>query len=205
MRLFLILGIWFSLFWVADSAPASAGEAASTVMGLLDRAMEIQTRPDLHGEAKRAERTKLIRHLIVNNFAISEMARETVSESWDQLNPQQRSEFQTLFSDLLQDFYTRMVLNFLQQENIEHPQEDAASAGIQVRTSIVRDRKRIPVTYHLVRKSSRWLIRDLEFDDVSIVKNYQDTFYRLIASGSFEALLKEMRLQRLAIENRSSG
>jgi phospholipid transport system substrate-binding protein len=205
MRLFLILGMCVSLLWGIGSTQAGAGEPTSAVKAVLDQAMEIQTRADLSGEAKRAERVRLIRRLIVDNFAFAEMARETIKDRWDHISPGQRSEFQNLFSELFQDSYTRMVLNFLQQENIDYPGERAESSGTLVRTVIVRANEHIPVDYHLAHQSGRWLIRDVDIDGVSIVENYRDTFRNVIVSSSFDGLLKKMRLQSRAIQDKGSG
>ena len=204
MRLFLILGMCVSLLWGIGSTQAGAGEPTAAVKAVLDRAMEIQTRADLSGEAKRAERVRLIRRLIVDNFAFAEMARETIKDRWDHLSAGQRSEFQNLFSELFQDSYTRMVLNFLQQENIDYPGESAESAGTLVRTVIVRANEHIPVDYHMAHKSGRWMIRDVDIDGVSIVENYRDTFRNVIVSSSFDGLLKKMRLQSRAIQDKGS-
>jgi phospholipid transport system substrate-binding protein len=204
MRLFLILGMCVSLLWGIGSTQAGAGEPTAAVKAVLDRAMEIQTRADLSGEAKRAERVRLIRRLIVDSFAFAEMARETIKDRWGQISPGQRSEFQNLFSELFQDSYTRMVLNFLQQENIDYPGESAESAGTLVRTVIVRANEHIPVDYHLAHQSGRWLIRDVDIDGVSIVENYRDTFRNVIVSSSFDGLLKKMRLQSRAIQDKGS-
>jgi phospholipid transport system substrate-binding protein len=204
MRLFLILGMCVSLLWGFGSTQAGAGEPTSAVKAVLDQAMEIQTRADLSGEAKRAERVRLIRRLIVDNFAFAEMARETIKDRWDHISPGQRSEFQNLFSELFQDSYTRMVLNFLQQENIDYPGERAESSGTLVRTVIVRANEHIPVDYHLAHQSGRWLIRDVDIDGVSIVENYRDTFRNVIVSSSFDGLLKKMRLQSRAIQDKGS-
>jgi ABC-type transporter MlaC component len=99
MRLFLVLGMCVSLLWGIGATQAGAGEPTAAVKAVLDRAMEIQTRADLSGEAKRAERVRLIRRLIVDSFAFAEMARETIKDRWDHISPGQRSEFQNLFSD----------------------------------------------------------------------------------------------------------
>lgn len=205
MRLFLILGMCVSLLWGIGSTQAGAGEPTSAVKAVLDQAMEIQTRADLSGEAKRAERVRLIRRLIVDNFAFAEMARETIKDRWDHISPGQRSEFQNLFSELFQDSYTRMVLNFLQQENIDYPGERAESSGTLVRTVIVRANEHIPVDYHMAHRGGRALIRDVDIDGVSIVENYRDTFRNVIVSSSFDGLLKKMRLQSRAIQDKGSS
>jgi phospholipid transport system substrate-binding protein len=61
------------------------------------------------------------------------------------------------------------------------------------------------VDYHLAHKSGRWLIRDVDIDGVSIVENYRDTFRNVIVSSSFDGLLKKMRLQSRAIQDKGSG
>jgi phospholipid transport system substrate-binding protein len=205
MRLFLILAIGVSLLWGGGPTQALGGEATAAVKAVLDQAMEIQTRADLSGEAKRVERVRLIRRLIVDHFLFSEMARETLKDRWNQLSPQQRSEFQNLFSALFQDSYIRMVLNFLTREDIEYPGESPESTGVLVKSVIVRANEHIPVDYHMVQKGGRWLIQDVDIDAVSIVGNYRDTFRTVITTGSFDTLLKKMRLQSRAIENNGSG
>lgn len=178
---------------------ASDGGATSRVKGVLEKAMEIQTRPDLDGDAHRAERAKLVRQVIAENFLAGQMAQESIKDQWDKITAAQRREFEDLFTVLFQDSYTRMVLNFLKKENIEYKGESSESGGMRVGTVILRTNEHIPVDYHLVQKSGRWLIRDVDIDGVSIVSNYTNTFRKVIGKGSFEDLLEKMRLQQKAI------
>jgi phospholipid transport system substrate-binding protein len=203
MRLFLILACSLCLFMGVFSGAVEAGDATTAVKAVLDRAMDIQTRPELEGEAHRAERVKLIHQLINDNFLFAEMARESIMENWDRLAATQRSEFQRLFAQLFQDSYTRMVLNFLQKETIEYRGESPESQGSLVQTVIMRANEHIPVAYHLSQKNGRWLIRDVEIDGVSIVDNYKNTFRKVIRTSSFDGLLKKMRLQSQAIHGSS--
>ncbi len=169
------------------------------VKSVLDKAMEIQTRPDLEGDAHRAERARLVRQIISENFLPQEMARESVKDQWDKISAAQRSEFQSLFTVLFQDSYTRMVLNFLKKENIEYSAESPEPGGMRVGTVIMRTNEHIPVDYHLIQKEGRWFIRDVDIDGVSIVDNYKNTFRRVIATSSFGDLLEKMRVQKKAI------
>jgi phospholipid transport system substrate-binding protein len=169
------------------------------VKAVLDKAMEIQTRPNLEGDAHRAERAKLVRQVIAENFLAGQMAQESIKDQWDKISAAQRREFEDLFTILFQDSYTRMVLNFLKKENIEYKGESSESGGMRVGTVILHTNEHIPVDYHLVQKSGRWLIRDVDIDGVSIVSNYTNTFRKVIGKGSFEDLLEKMRLQQKAI------
>lgn len=186
--------------WVTVVAvPAQDQGATAGVSQILNKAMEIQTRPDLAGEAKRKERASLVRNLIADNFLSDEMARESLKGRWESLSPKQQAEFRQLFTDLFQDSYTRMVLNFLQQENIEYRGESGKGGGRLVKTVIMRTNEHIPVDYQVVQKGNRWMINDVVIDGVSIVENYRNSFERVIRKSSVDDLLKRMKTQRQAL------
>ncbi|MEN6484126.1 MAG: ABC transporter substrate-binding protein [Syntrophobacteraceae bacterium] len=181
-----------------SKASAEAPGAQPAVKAVLDRAMEIQTKPELQGDANRKDRARLIRQLISESFLAEEMARESIAENWDKLSAKQRSEFSSVFKDLFQDSYTRMVLNFMQKETIEYKGESPSSGGVQVRTVIMRAAEHIPVDYKMERKNNNWFIRDVDIDGVSIVGAYKDKFRVVIKKDSFDGLMKSMKLQKQA-------
>lgn len=183
------------------AAPCLGSEKGATakVKSVLEEAMKIQTRPDLAGEAKRAERGRLVRKVIGDSFAMSEMAREVIREDWENISEAQRSEFVSLFSAVFQDSYTRMVLNSLGKESIEYGPESRVKEGIWVPTTIIRANEHIPVRYLVTRKGGKDLIQDVEIDGVSVLESYRSTFRRTIEAESFEGLLKKMRGQGRAV------
>jgi phospholipid transport system substrate-binding protein len=189
-------------FAVCALAEKDASGALAQVKSVLQRAMEIQTRPDLQGDENRRTRARLVRELISESFETEDMARDSLPGTWARTSSGQRSEYLRLFSALFQDSYTRMVLNFLQKETIEYPGESSTkNKGVLVQTVIMRANEHIPVNYSMILKSGRWMIRDVEIDGVSIVENYKGSFARVIRSSSFEGLLERMRLQSRAISD----
>lgn len=197
----ICLTLVLSLLGLFVMAQAADGPGTVAVRSVLNKAMAIQTRPDLQGEAQVKERGRLIRQLISENFWAEEMARESLKDNWDKLSSGQHAEFQKLFTGLFQDSYTRMVLNFLQQENVEYRPESPEGKGVKVTTTIMRANEHIPVDYHLAKKGNQWLITDVDIDGVSIVENYRNTFRRVIQTSSFDSLLQKMRLQSQAIQD----
>ncbi len=191
----VLLGVW--LF--ASTPLVSAATATEGVKSLLEKVMEIQNRPDLQSPEQRTARAQLVRQLIAESFLGTEMARESLKEQWQGLPPDKRQEFVTLFTDLFQDSYTRMVLNYLKQQAIEYLGEQTMPESIHVQTSIIRANEHIPVDYAVVQKEGRWFVRDVTIDGVSIVGNYQSQFRRVIQAQSFDELVKKMRLQSQAI------
>jgi phospholipid transport system substrate-binding protein len=173
--------------------------AVAEVKSVLGAAMDIQTRPDLQGDSFTEERAKLVRKLIGDNFLAGEMAKESAGAYWDKASQKQKTEFQELFTKLFQDSYTRMVLNHLKRESVEHTGEAPEKEGVMVKTVIMRANEHIPVDYYVMKKGSRWLIADVVIDGVSIVENYRNSFGRVIQQETFEGLLKRMRTQSQTI------
>jgi phospholipid transport system substrate-binding protein len=188
------------LLWCAPEARAGSATADTKVM--LEKAMAIQTRPDLQSPEQRPMRAQLIRQLIAENFLAADMARESLKDHWNKLSQEQRKEFESLFIDLFQDSYTRMVLNYLRQETVEYRGEQPERDMARVQTLLMRVNEHIPVDYFLAQKNGRWWIRDVTIDGVSIVGNYQNQFRRVIQAQSVDELLKKMRLQSQAIKEK---
>lgn len=204
IRTCFVLGFSIVLLGFGTQSMANTTGGTTAVKSVMDRAMDIQTRPDLEGESNVKKRSEMVRQLISESFCAEEMAKASLTENWEKLTPGQRSEFQKVFTGLFQDSYTRMVLNFLQRETVEYRKESPENKGVKVSTTIMRANEHIPVDYHLVQKNGRWLITDVDIDGVSIVENYRNTFRKVIQTGSFETLLQKMRLQSQAIQGGSS-
>ena len=194
----LLLGI------VANTWVWSGESPTDRVRDVLEKAMDIQTKPELQGDSGRPQRAKFIRALIAENFLTAQMAQESLGDKWQGLTPAQKKEFTDLFVRLFQDSYTRMVLNFLRRETIQYLGEGKEGSRTKVRTKIMRVNEHIPVDYILVEKGNRWFMVDLIIDGVSIVRNYQNKFRQIIAAKSLDYLINQMRIQCKAIEEGSS-
>jgi phospholipid transport system substrate-binding protein len=205
IRTALAVSVAVCLLLGGGRAQAKESGATAQVRQVLDKAMEIQTREDLGGDGHRNERAKLVHELIDANFSSSDMAKEALSDNWEALSAQQRTEFVALFTRLFQASYTRMVLNFLQRESVEYREEETGKAGAtRVSTVIKRANEHIPVDYILAPKGGRWLITDVVIDGVSIVENYRNSFGRVIRASSFASLIEKMRLQSKAEQEDAS-
>src|SRR5262249_38380437 len=154
--------------------------------------------PALEGREQRETRAQLTRQLMAKHFLRVEMAPATLKEAWESLSPPQRREFETLFIDLFQASYTRMVLNYLHRETVAYEGEQPEGGGRRVSTRILRVNEHIPVEYSLVPKDGQWGIQDVTIDGVSIVGNYHNQFHKVILAQSLDAMLKKMRLQSQA-------
>jgi phospholipid transport system substrate-binding protein len=162
--------------------------------------MAIQTDPALAGEAHEAQRGRQIHQIIERSFDFPFMAKDTLAGALGQISPGQRQDFLNVFSYLFQDSYTRLVLKFLQKENITYHREIRQGNQARVETSIVRPNEFIPVTYLMHQAGDGWLLYDVIVDGVSILDNYRTQFAQVIRTKGFSFLLERMKTQLQAIK-----
>jgi phospholipid transport system substrate-binding protein len=199
MKIFLIV-ILVVLSLAFQITRCQAGGAADLVRTMLEEVMAIQTDPKLQGHEFRNTRRAAIKKIIAENFYFDEMAKQSLTQYWEELSGTKRSEFKAIFQDLFQDSYTRLVLDFLRQEKILYTKEDIRPNQAMVKTTILRMNEEIPVDYLLSRVAEKWLVHDVKIDGVSIIENYKKSFSRVIKQESYESLLRKMRIQQQAIE-----
>jgi phospholipid transport system substrate-binding protein len=199
----LVVFILSALSLVFIYTPCGAGAPTERVRNMLDQVMSIQTDPQFKSHEFRNQRRIAIKKIIAKNFDFDAMAKQALGQFWQCLDVAQRTGFKSLFQDLFQDSYTRLVLNFLKREEIFYANEQINYDHTLIKTTIIRTNDEIPVDYFLALVDKDWLVHDVEIDGVSIVRNYQEKFARVIKTESYEALLNKMRLQQKTIEKDS--
>ena len=191
-----IISLTLVVIWIGV-LPAGAESPTGYVRGILDKTMAIQNDASLDAKA----RSRAIHQIIEQNFDFPMMAKDTLGATYGQISAGQRQQFTSTFGYLFQTSYSRMVLNFLKQENIQYGQERQEGGGkARVDTSLVRTNDTIPVTYLMHSTSRGWLLYDVVVDGVSILENYRNQFSRVIRTNSFGFLLDRMEQQRRATE-----
>ncbi len=203
----IIFMVLFAVFvtggvFASTSSQPTVKSPETLIKNVLNSVMKIQNDPALQGQKNRFKRAQEIKKIIEQNFDSYGMAKTSIKEYWSRIPVNKRSKFSHVFSDLFQDSYTRLVLNFLKKEHIEYLGETVNDGHATVKTAIVRSNDRILVDYYLKLLNKRWIIEDVSIDGVSIVGNYRSIFRREIARNSFDSLLKKMVIQQKAIKMR---
>ncbi len=197
----LLLGLLIS---ARGGTPALAEEApAARVRSMLDEVMAIQTDPRLEGPSNREQRRAAIKKVIARNFYFDAMAQQALGPYWEKVSPAEKSEFKKVFQDLFQESYTKLVLDFLKREKVLYNSEELEPVRAQIKTTLVRVNEEISVDYSLQSVQGQWLVDDVSIDGVSIVRNYRQSFTRVVQTESFKSLLQKLRLQQRAIEKPS--
>ena len=190
-----IFSLSLAAWWLLAGA-ALAETPMAYVRGILDKTMGIQNDAALT-EASRRPR---IQQIIEKSFDFPMMAKDALGPAYGQLSFGQRQEFTGVFSQLFQDSYTRLVLNFLKKENVEYHRETRENSKARVDTTIVRTNESIPVTYRMHSTPQGWILYDVIVDGVSILDTYQRQFSQVIRTNSLEFLLNRMQTQVRALK-----
>ncbi len=191
-----LLNLVITAILMAFTVTALAATPTSYVKDILNEVMGIQTNPSYSQQTRK----EAIRNIIRKNFDFDRMSKDSLGAAYNSLSSSQRQEFQTIFSALFTDSYTRLVLNFLKQETINYHKEQIQGSQASVDTTLIRTNEKIPVDYLMHRESAGWVLYDVIVDGVSILDNYKRQFARVMSANSFDYLMDKMRTQYRAIQ-----
>lgn len=125
------------------------------------------------------------------------MTKLTVSKHWKKASSEQRDTLESEFRDLLLNTYTKALDEYSGQTMEFLPYQDSKKdKRAEVRT-LFKDSAAtadIPVDYKLRQKADgRWLIYDIEVENISLVRGYKSEFTSQIKKGGFDGLIKALK------------
>lgn len=172
---------------------ALAGKATEQIRETTNRILKIVTNPDLKGPEMEEERGRRIREAVDERFDWDEISRRTLGRHWAKATEKQREEFTRLFGKLLERTYLDKVENYSGEEVVYNDEIIDGKYGV-VKVTIQTPRGAdIPVDYRLIRKDGDWFVYDISIQGVSLVNNYRIQFNNILASSSFDELMKQIQ------------
>ncbi|OED40663.1 hypothetical protein AB833_11375 [Chromatiales bacterium (ex Bugula neritina AB1)] len=125
------------------------------------------------------------------------MTKLTVSKHWKKASSEQRDTLESEFRELLLNTYTKALDEYSGQTMEFLPYQDSKKdKRAEVRT-LFKDSAAtadIPVDYKLRQKADgRWLIYDIEVENISLVRGYKSEFTSQIKKGGFDGLIKALK------------
>lgn len=144
-------------------------------------------------EGQRAEQRKeQLRETLLPRFDWVEMARQTLGKHWDNV-PSRHGEFVSAFADFLGNSYVGKIGSY-KDEKILFVEETVNQHQALVKTKIVSTKgEATAVNYKLHRIDDEWKVYDVVVEDISLVVNFRSQFNRILAKGSFDDLLRQMK------------
>jgi phospholipid transport system substrate-binding protein len=170
------------------AAPAAhAVTALDYTRGTLERARAIVNTEHPHNQ-KLAELEAVLKHFLDTET----MGRAALADHWKQFTPAQQKEFLTLFRTLFQRTYLQKLL-FFEKPVFEYVGEAPADGFTRVDTKILTPRDDFAVTYRMRANGDGWLATDIQVEDLSLTRNFEQQLDRQLTKGSVETLLDSMR------------
>ena len=196
LRMCVVLFICLSFLSIRPHL-AIAGEATDQVKQTVDAVLDVLNNKELKKPENRELRTKKIREIVNKRFDFEEMAKRSLALNWGKRTPEERKEFVTLFSDLLENTYIRKIERY-ENEKVAYLDERITGQYAVVRTKIIKQQEaEIPVEYRIFKEADKWEVYDIIVEGVSLVNNYRSQFSQIIRSSSYEELVRKLRNKTL--------
>jgi phospholipid transport system substrate-binding protein len=189
----LYLGLVSVLLLVAFPLPVWAGFATEQVKSTTDKIIAIVTDPTLKEPAQEEKKKSLIMKAVNERFDWPEMSRRCLGPHWRKLNEDQRKNFVTLFSQLLERTYLDRVESY-SGEKVTYTGEKVDGDYATVESTVLT-RKNVdtPVVYKLKKDGDSWLVYDISIEGVSLVYNYRTQFNSILSKSSYEELVAKLK------------
>ena len=174
---------------------ANAGEPTEAIRSAVNQGVEILKNAKLDSQKQRAQVIDRLRQIVFPLFDFNEMAMRSLGANWRRLNPQQRQEFVSTFTALLEKTYADQI-DLYNGQKVIYTGETIDGNYAQVDSRIIdKNNQTYSVVYRLHKTDGKWKIYDVVAENISLVNNYRSQFNRVIAKSSFEELLKRMKEQ----------
>ncbi len=172
---------------------ANAGEPTEAIRGAVNQGMEILKNAKLDDQKQRDQVIDRLRQIVYPLFDFQAMAMRSLGANWRRLNSQQRKEFVSTFTALLEKTYADQI-DLYDGQQVVYGKESVDGDYAQVDSRIIdQNGQTYSVAYRVHKVDGRWRIYDVVAENVSLVNNYRSQFNRVIAKSSFEELLKIMK------------
>lgn len=189
-RSLLALGLLCtSLLFTASVSAADAGSPKAIVEKTVNEILEILRKPDFNLERDR----ETVKSKIIAAFDDTAMAQSVLSTAWRDASREQQTEFKDLLLQTIEDTYLDRIQEYT-NETVEFRNEDIRNDRATVNTVVVTKTANVPVNYKLrKRNDGRWLVYDVEVENVSMVSSYRDTYRDIVRRDGVDGLLEQMR------------
>jgi phospholipid transport system substrate-binding protein len=193
-RIFIYVITCLTLIFLSTASASGAAKAAieSTVNAVID----VMRDKALSGTARAEERRTRISALIRERFDFVEMSKRSLARHWKKRSAEEKSEFVSLFSKLLEGSYIRKIEKYTDEE-ITYDKEVIKRQGKYgiVATTVITKKADIPIDYKVRLKGSEWLVYDVIIEGVSFISTYRSQYNSTIKKESYEGLINKMKLK----------
>ena len=180
----------------AQATDAATGQKLLDMLKGRDNAIRAIARSTT-GPLAPADREKL-KVIVGDAFDYDELSRQSLGKHWAERTPAERKEFAGLYRRLIEKSYADPKL-YRKVEKIAYDGAEVTGSTATVKTTVQYKGEKSAIQYTMLRSGERWLIADMVIDDVSVVRNNRQNFYKEIAKSSYAGLVAKVK-KKLAEE-----
>jgi phospholipid transport system substrate-binding protein len=184
--------IMLTVLCVGYPPSSLAEQPMDRIKSAIERVSEVLQEVSAKSGANKAEAVQMIREIILPSFDFAEMARRSMGDRWKNLDGRQ-NEFVGAFAAFVENSYMNTLASY-RGEKILFLRERVNQDLAQVDTQVVSGKgEPLSVNYRLHLVQDDWKVYDVVVDNISLVSNFHSQFNRILATASFDELLKKLR------------
>ena len=161
--------------------------------GTINRGIEILTRPDLQGDAKKQERRALLRKELCPRFDFEESSRRALGSDWKDRTLDEKQEFIEVFKELLVDSYASKIERY-KGGKLVFGQKRLILPYAELHTKIVTTKgEQYDVEFRASKHLDDWRIYDIVIEGVSLIDTYRSQFADMLSKYSFSEMMERLK------------
>lgn len=184
--------VFLIILCVALPFPAWGDQPMDMLKQTIDQIIRVLQTPGLKDPQQRAELSKQVKTIVDQVFDYDELAKRTVGVHWKRFSPEQKKEFITAFTELLDANYLDRALAYTGGQVTFTGERRSKSGNVEITTNVSFGKDQISMAYRL-KKDPDWKVYDIIVEGVSLVKNYRAQFQELMAKGTPEDLISAVK------------
>ena len=191
---------FFAALLLGVALPVWAGTPTERMKQSSDKVIAIVGDPGLKGPEGSERKKTLIREVVDDLIDWDEMSRRSLGIHWQKRTEEEKKEFVRLFSRLIEKTYRDKVEDYA-GEKVNYVGEKIDGDYAEVESRILTSKNtEIPVNYKMIKKQGKWWVYDIVIEGVSFVNNYRTQFNSILASSSYQALVKQLKTKTEKVE-----
>jgi phospholipid transport system substrate-binding protein len=191
----LLLPLFFSLAGAHAAVPDPTEQLKPFLDKLVSQLKDKEFRKDLS-----CRQCKRIVTLASEHFDFYEMSRRVLGKQWRTLSAEQKDQFVSLFTQLLQYAYIGKVEDYVDKKIVFKGQRIKGNRA-EVQTLLVDADKTIPVSYIMILKGDTWMAYDIVVEGVSLVRNYMEQIRGILRDDKFSGLISQLKKKIKQLED----
>jgi phospholipid transport system substrate-binding protein len=180
----LVIVCLFGTALRSTAVPSATEQVRETV----DAVIKILKQKDLDKEKREKDLSTVIR----KRFDFRTMARGALALNWRKATKEEKDRFVKLFTDLLEATYIGKIEKY-NDETVTYGRERITKNRAVVETQIVTSSTEIPINYRLILEGDQWLVYDVIVEEVSLIRNFRETYREIVRREGLEGLFAKMQ------------